>query len=370
MKSRFVSLDAPGRPRLHRPRPVGYRACQGLYLEPDGPAPDTALIASHYEIDFSEHYLGPLMAARGFGFFGFNTRFRGAPEHFRLADALVDIGVGVEYLRGRGIERVALLGNSGGGSLMAAYQSQATRPGLEPRRFRKIPEAARSLPPADLYVSLQAHLGRPEVLTAWIDPSVTDELDPLSRDPSLDMYDPDNGPPYSAGFIDRYRAAQVARNQRITEWALAELERLQGSGRRDRLFTVSRVWADLRLLDPAIDPSEREIGRCYIGDPRRANQSHHGIAANNTCRSWLEMWSLSESDCRAAPHLASIEVPALVLQSTADAGVFPSDARAIHDALGSGDKQLEMIDGDHYLTGARQRAAAADRIATWIRARR
>ena len=62
-----------------------------------------------------------------------------------------------------------------------------------------------------------AHLGRPEVLTDWFDPSITDEADPASVDSSLNMYDPANGPPYSPEFVKRYRAAQVARNHRITE---------------------------------------------------------------------------------------------------------------------------------------------------------
>lgn len=345
IESRFVALETPGRPR----NPVGYHPCQGRYLTRAGSRPDTALICAHYDIDFSEHYLGPLLAERGFGFLGFNTRFRGASEHFRLADALTDIGVGVSWLRDQGIERVALLGNSGGGSLMAAYQS----------RFAA----------ADLYISLQAHLGRPEVLCSWIDPSVTDERDPTSRDPDLDMYEARNGPPYSPEFIERYRAAQIARNHRITTWALSELERLAGAGFRDRIFTVPRVWADLRLLDGDIDPSDRPLGRCYIGEARRANRSHYGIAATNTLRSWLQMWSLAESDCRAEPHLEAIEIPSLVIQSTADVGVFPSDARAIHRALGSGDKTLEMIGGDHYLTGDGERDRAADLIARWIRDR-
>lgn len=49
--------------------------------------------------------------------------------------------------------------------------------------------------------------------------------DPLSRDPAIDMYNPDNGPAYSESFIQRYRAAQIARNETIT--ALAE-EGLEG----------------------------------------------------------------------------------------------------------------------------------------------
>ena len=44
-----------------------------------------------------------------------------------------------------------------------------------------------------------------------------------------------------------------------------------------------------------------------------------------------------------------ISQPALVIQSNADSGVFPSDARAIFDALGSENKRLEIVDGDHYL---------------------
>jgi pimeloyl-ACP methyl ester carboxylesterase len=348
---RFVALPSP----TGRRNPAGFHPCQGLYWTPAGAQPRIALIASHYSVDFSEHYLGEAMAARGFGFLGWNTRYRGAEHYFQLARALDDIGAGIAWLREQGIETVALLGNSGGGSLMAAYQGEA---------------AARQLPPGDLYISLQAHLGRPEVLTSWMDPSVTDESDPVSLDPALDMYNPANGPPYPADFVDRYRAAQIERNHRITRWARAELERLAAGRGSDRVFSVPRVWADLRLLDGSLDPSDRDVGRCYLGDPRRANYSPHGIAAATTLRSWLEMWSLAESPCRAAPHLARIEVPSLVVQSTADTGVFPSDAHAIHDGLAATDKRLELIAGDHYLRrpeGARD--AAADLITEWLRSR-
>ncbi|EUA16122.1 hypothetical protein I553_1097 [Mycobacterium xenopi 4042] len=89
------------------------------------------MIATHYQIDFSEHYLADYMATRGIGFLGWNTRFRGFESSFLLDHALVDIGVGVRWLREvQGIETVVLLGNSGGGSLMAAYQSQAVEPNV------------------------------------------------------------------------------------------------------------------------------------------------------------------------------------------------------------------------------------------------
>jgi hypothetical protein len=328
------------------------------------------LIATHYEIDFSEHYLAELMTQRGFGFLGWNTRFRGAGAYFLLDHALIDIGAGLRWLRETaGVDHVVLLGNSGGASLMSAYRSQSIDPVIRPAPGLRLHDAVGELPGADLFISLNAHPGRPDVLTDWFDPSVTDENDPVSVDPTLDMFNEANGPPYSESFVARYREAQRERNERITAWARSELERLSGVGAADRLFDVHRVWADLRFLDLSLDPSDREPG-CYLGDARRANYGPFGIARTNTLRTWLNMWSLDESQCRAAQHLRKIADPALVVQSTADAGCFPSDAEAIYNDLGSKDKTLEFIPGDHYLTepaGAREQAA--ELIAGWIEGR-
>lgn len=82
------------------------------------------------------------------------------------------------------------------------------------------------------------------------------------------------------------------------------------------------------------------------------------------------MWSLRDSHCRGAPHLGRIRTPALVIQSLADTGVFPSDARAIHAALASDDKELVLLPGDHYLLepeGVREEVA--ERIVAWLAAR-
>ena len=367
IKRKFIALTSP----TGRQNPAGYHPCQGLYWTPEGTKPKTAFIATHYNVDFSEHYLAPYMAARGFGFLGWNTRFRGAEAWFILEHALIDIGAGVRWLRQEaGVETVVLLGNSGGGSLMGAYQSQATEPNIEPVAAGTLPPAILELPAADLYVSLQAHLGRPEVLTAWMDPSVTDENDPLSVDPSADMYNPENGPPYSPSFVSRYRQAQGKRNDRITDWALSELERLQAAGAYDRNFNLHRVWADLRMVDPSLDPSERPANMCYLGAPKAANYGPYGIGSSNTLRTWLSMWSLRTSHCRGEPHLRRITLPALVIQSTGDTGIFPSDATRIYEALASSDKQLHMIQGDHYLmTPSNAREEVAELIAAWVRER-
>ena len=359
----FVGLPSPVVGRAG----AGGHPCQGIYHRPAGTRPATAFIATHYNVDFSEHYLASYLAERGFGFLGWNTRFRGNEAHFLLDHALAEIGVGVRWLREHaGVDRVVLLGNSGGGSLMAAYQSQAVEPNVTPVAGMRPLDAIADLPRGDLFIALAAHSGRPEVLTAWLDPSVTDERDPLSADPALDPFNPDNGPPYSEEFQRRYRAAQRARNERITDWALGQLDALAGTRARDRLFILARSWADLRMIDPAIEPSDRKPNWCYLGEPVKANYGVFGVGTVSTLRTWLSMWSLRTSQCTAAPHLARITVPSLVVHATADACVYESDARRLHDSLAATDKTLEFVKADHYLlepAGAREHVA--DLIAAW-----
>ena len=225
----FVGTDSPTARRAGS----GGHPCQGIYHRGVGRKPKVAMIATHYQIDFSEHYLADYMATRGIGFLGWNTRFRGFESSFLLDHALVDIGVGVRWLREvQHIETVVLLGNSGGGSLMAAYQAQAVDPHVTPLDGMRPAAGLADLPPADGYVASAAHPGRPEVLTAWMDASVVDENDPVATDPDLDLFDERNGPPFSAEFVARYRAAQVARNDAITDWVEDELKRVRARDSR------------------------------------------------------------------------------------------------------------------------------------------
>jgi pimeloyl-ACP methyl ester carboxylesterase len=325
------------------------------------------MIATHYQIDFSEHYLADYMATRGIGFLGWNTRFRGFESSFMLDHALVDISVGVRWLREvQGVETIVLLGNSGGGSLMAAYQAQAVDAHVAPLEGMRPAAGLNDLPSADGYVASAAHPGRPDVLTAWMDASVVDETDAIATDPELDLFDERNGPPYSDEFIKRYRAAQVVRNHAITDWAEAELKRVRGAGFSDRPFTVLRTWADPRMVDPTLEPTKRPANMCYAGVPVKANRSAHGIAAACTLRNWLSMWSLRCAQTRAEPHLARITCPALVINADQDTGVYPSDARRVYDALASPDKAQCSVDSDHYFTTPGARSEQADTIAKWI----
>lgn len=366
IEAQFLGFPSPTAPRIM----AGGHPCQGLYWTQKGRRPKVAFIATHYNVDFSEHYLAPYLAQHGFGFLGWNTRYRGFEDMFLLEHAVIDIGVGVRWLKEKaGVETVVILGNSGGGSLMGAYQAEAVAPTLGELVSGAAKDAVTSLPAADLYVSLNAHQGRPEVLTDWMDASVADETDPVATIEDLNPFNPQNGPPYSQAFITRYRAAQVARNQRITDWAKAELARLNAAGVPDRIFPLFRLWADLRMIDPTIDPSDRRPNSCYAGKPEIANRSP-SIGRANTLKTWLSMWSLETSRCRGADQLAKITQPSLVVQSTADTGVFPSDARKIFDSLGSADKTLEFIPGAHYFEDSTEhRLRAAALIADWVKQR-
>ncbi|HXO52486.1 MAG TPA: alpha/beta hydrolase, partial [Mycobacterium sp.] len=345
----------------------GGHPCQGLYHRGVGRKPKVAMIATHYQIDFSEHYLADYMATRGIGFLGWNTRYRGFESSFLLDHALVDIGVGVRWLREvQGVETVVLLGNSGGGSLMAAYQAQAVDPHVTPLEGMRAAAGLADLPPADGYVASAAHPGRPDVLTAWMDASVVDENESVASDPELDLFDERNGPPYSTEFIKRYRSAQIARNHAITDWVETELKRVHAAGFSDRPFTVLRTWADPRMVDPTIEPTKRPANTCYAGVPVKANRSAHGIAAACTLRNWIGMWSLRHAQTRAEPHLARIECPALVINAEQDTGVYPSDAQRIYGALASIDKSQRSVDTDHYFTTPGARSEKADTIAKWI----
>lgn len=362
----FLGFVSPTAPRIQ----AGGHPCQGLYWTPKGQRPKAAFIATHYNVDFSEHYIAAYLAERGFGFLGWNTRFRGFEDSFLLEHAILDISVGVRWLREHaGAQTVIILGNSGGGSLMAAYQAEAAEPTMLDLLKGPGRDAFETLPRADLYVSLNAHTGRPQVLTDWMDASVADETDPLATDPSLDPFDPEHGPPYAPEFIERYRAAQRARNQRITDWAKAELKRLNAAGVPDRIFPLFRCWGDLRMMDGTIDPSDRPTPMCYRGDPRIANRTP-SIGRVSNLRSWLSMWSLETSRCQGPEQLARLTIPALVVQGMADTGVFPTDPKRIHAAIASPDKRLQLIPGAHYFEDSEaSRGAMVDLICAWVRER-
>ncbi|WP_222869891.1 serine aminopeptidase domain-containing protein [Actinomadura decatromicini] len=330
----------------------------------------TAVVVVHPSSNFLGHYLlGPL-AERGVDAVGLNTRYIGNDSALIMENCVLDVGAAIGFLRERGYEKVVLIGNSGGGGLTAFYQSQAESPTVRATPAGDPPDLTKAdLPPVDGLVSLMAHPGRAIVYTEWLDPAIVDEHDPLKRDPELDMFDPRNGPPYSAEFVERYRAAQLARSRRITAWVREQLAVLdkRDDGLRDLPFLVHGTVADPRFLDTALDASDRTPGTLW-GPAVTSNLLPATLGHHTSLRSWLSQWSVDDSNCDGPRHIARTHVPTLVMYGTADQVCFPSHARSMYDAIPHDDRRLVPVEGgNHYLQGQPDLIAhVADTLVGWI----
>ncbi|MGI9602603.1 MAG: alpha/beta hydrolase [Acidimicrobiales bacterium] len=300
-----------------------------------------------------------------------NSRYRGVDSALIMEKVVLDLGACIRDATDRlGYRNVVLGGWSGGGSLSMFYQQQAEHPSLTTTPADDpINLADAGLIPAVGVLQLAAHISRHGTLTEWIDPSIVDESDPDTRDPELDLYDPDNPhqPPYDADFLGRFRAAQVARNRRITAWVTDQLDHLRATGRptAERAFVVHGTMADPRWLDPNIDPNGRTPGTCYLGDPRVVNNSPVGLARFTSLRSWMSQWSFD--DARGDSIVAGREttVPVLVVSNSADDACTPSHSHRMFEAITHPDKTMHVVEGaNHYYLGPDQAPMLAEAVTT------
>jgi predicted alpha/beta-hydrolase family hydrolase len=348
---------------------------RGLLWTPPNGKWKTAVILSHPRGDFSVHYACPLLAAAGYAVFGFSTRYINNDTDCLHENCIVDVKVAHDEMIRRGAEAVVLLGNSGGGSLMAMAHAE--------------------LGIGDGWVGMAAHPGEGVFMLQVIDPSVTDESDPFSRDPALDMYNPDNGwrpwpeaSSYDPAWLETYRAAQIARVARIdavAKQSIADAEeagqQLQGIHKSTNLaewrdlrarrvftkyLTIYRTLADPAYLDLSIDPDQRPMGSLFaFPDPFEANYGRGGLARTMTARGWLSTWSGLSSNAKLADTMPDVKVPTLLVHPTADTEIRIRQAQEIVANSGAADSTyLEMKGAPHYLEGHRVEALAA--VAEWI----
>lgn len=351
---------------------------RGLLWTPPNGKWKTAVILTHPRGDFSVHYACPLLAAAGYAVFGFSTRYINNDIDCLHENCIIDVKVAHDEMIRRGAEAVVLLGNSGGGSLMAMAHGE--------------------LGIGDGWIGMAAHPGEGVFMLQVIDPSVTDENDPFSRDPELDMYNPDNGwrpwpepSSYDSAWLEKYRVAQVARVARIdaiakesiadAEAAEVELKEIhkhtnlpmwrQLRARRvfTKYLTIYRTLADPAYLDLSIDPDQRPMGSLFaFPDPFEANYGRGGLARTMTARGWLSTWSGLSSHAKLADTMPKVTVPTLLVHPTGDTEIRIRQAKEIVDNSGASDSTyLEMKGAPHYLEGHRVEAMAA--VAEWIAAR-
>jgi hypothetical protein len=387
----------------HREPPAGTR-CEPLRLEtPDRAVAhgwlyakggeDTVVCLMHPRANFSRHYLVPGLVETGFAVLCINSRWLNNDATLIHELVLLDAAAGVAAARAR-YERVVLCGNSGGGSLFTFYLSQALAP--EGSRLRELATGdpfdlnAFELPRADAMVYLAAHPGEGHFLLHAIDPSVTDDDDPLSCDPALDLFDPRNGfaePPrpsrYPPEFLAAYRAAQRARIARLDAQARRRVEarraaraRWQATGstadRRRSIATdfllIYRTDADPRSVDLSLDPSRRDYGSLWGVRPDWINYGAVGFGRVAAPEAWLSTWSGLSSRAEIAHTGAGMTLPALLVSYDGDNAIFPSDNELIASSLATRDLTRVEVPGDHYgFPAGTGREAATAAILDWLR---
>ena len=267
-------------------------------------------------------------------------------------------------------EKIVIAGWSGGGSLSAFYQAQAEHPSIQATPAGD-PVDLTKLIAGDALIWHAAHLSRADVLADFIDPSVLDESNPGLRDPELDLYDPrnPNRPPYGKDYLEHFRRAQLDRLRRRTALVKELLRALRlEQGEIERALLTHRTLAEPRFLDASIDPNDRRVGWCFLGEPAASNSSPAGIARFSTLRAWLSQWSIDDSRARALHNAGDIGVPVLAIENTADDAVPQPHARLFYEAVGSHDKRLIRIEkADHYYADQpAQLAEVVEQTRNWL----
>ena len=353
----------------------GLTNLEGILIRPSGTESRTLLIFMHPASTLQLLPLPRAMAEAGYHVLCAGSRYQRNDTALIMENVIVDLGAYIRAAREEwGYDRIVLCGWSGGGSLTMLYQSQAERPTItDTPAGDPVDPAISELIPADAVLSLAAHSSRAAVLSDWLDPSVRDEKNPDDRDPHFDIYKPGyelRSEPYTAEFVAEYRRAQQARMTKITSWVEETLDRLKRSGGKEmeRAFVVHRTMADLRFLDPTIDPNGRKPGWTYLGDPEPVNSGPVGLGRFSTLRAWLSQWSPAHTRADSLVSGKNVSVPFLAMECGADDAAPQPHTKAVFDAVGSTDKSYRVIAGaNHYFVGQPEHlATAVSEISIWL----
>ncbi|MDX1498491.1 MAG: hypothetical protein R3176_01255 [Woeseiaceae bacterium] len=247
---------------LYRPDPAVY------------PEPRVAVVNMHRTENRLAHISMREMAKRGFVILGMNPRCQNNEAKCApWENNALDVKQGVLFVKSLpGIERVILMGGSGGGPTMSFYQAVAEN-GIgfcqQAQKLTKCPDSLTGLPAADAIVFRDAHLGNGANALRSLNPAVVNDaeimaVNALPRiDPALDPFSPANGykpngpSTYSAAFKERYFRAQSARMNRLIAIAEERMARIEAGTYQypdDGPFVIPMSDnSRLMRLDPTID---------------------------------------------------------------------------------------------------------------------
>lgn len=235
---------------------MGFESMHCMFYEPLVATEKSRIgvVIIHSDQDYSIFPIGGELAKRGYRTLCGQVR----ESEETLEEKMLDIKHAVEFLKNYpGIEKVVLMGHSGGATLMSAYQAAAEK---GPEIFQEDHMLVKcglkeTLIPADGLMTLDSNWGNGSMTLFSIDPAIIEEDGCVKLDPELDIFNPANGfdpygAEYSDTFLNKYLKAQAERNNSIVKQALDRLCKLdKGKG----------LYAD---DEPFSIPGTSQIGPC------------------------------------------------------------------------------------------------------------
>ncbi|MGN0657116.1 MAG: alpha/beta hydrolase [Ruminiclostridium sp.] len=189
------------------------------------------VIVMHSDSDYSAFPMCREMAKRGYTVLGSHVR----AESVTLDEKLLDVHTAVSFMRNYPeIEKIILMGHSGGATLLSAYKAIAEN---GPKIFRGEQmlfscTLKEPLTDADGIMLIDSNWGNGAMTLFSIDPAVIEEGNGIKLNQEFDIYSPENGyspdgANYSDIFLNKYFHAQKARNNALVEKAAERLHALE-----------------------------------------------------------------------------------------------------------------------------------------------
>lgn len=381
---------------------IGRRA-PGVLYEPleESENERIGVLVMHSDEDYLTCPTGPELARRGFRVLCANVINKEGIV-FTQNEKMKSVQEALRFLRQvDGVEKVVLMGHSGGASLLSAYQCMAEA-GVDafagPERLYPW-RAEKPLEPADGIMFFDANFGNAVMQLFSLDPAVTDENSGRHLNEDIDLFNPANGfnpegSTFSEEFIKRFQRAQSERNLRLLAHAKERLDALErGDGLYDddepliipgssQTFFNNRLFAqDIRLMHRTVDPhplihADGSVTNEIICSVRKAEnpvsmtgsfwEGARFLSVRDFLSSYAirtdpdfgyddrKVWGINwQSSYAAAPgNVTKIHVPTLVMGMTG--GWEFLAAETIYNMSASHDKHIAFVEGaSHRFTPAR-----------------
>ena len=351
-----------------------------------------AVLVMHSDEDYLLWPTGPELAKRGYTVLNANVMNKEGII-FSQIEKMQSVKAAVEYLRSLPqVEKIILMGHSGGGTLMSAYQAIAEKgPQIfqGPEKIYPYPSNEELLP-ADGIMLLDSNWGNAVMQLLSLDPAVEDENSGMLINEDLNLFNPingfdKNGSTYTDEFIHHFQKSQSIRNIYILEYALSRLMKIEAGegnyiddepliipGSAQGFFNNKLYAQDIRLMSRTQRPhlllhpdgSRTEEIIHSLRQPENPNSFTNSFWEGarflsvktylnsyavrtaddygfDDCHMWGVEW---ESTYNCPPgNVAHIDAPTLVMGMTAGWEFLASET--IYDMAASKDKTIAFVEG-------------------------